>query len=95
MADKKATKRGLSYDVEGHGEVVFEQPEQGVYTRLMDQLQDDNIQTSAAMIAFIKSCHVSGPLVEILADYPAFINTAGGDLQDLARPAAQAIVKKG
>ena len=95
---KTAGKRTITYDIEGHGEFVFTQPPRDVYVRLMKGVQDENIDSTAAMVAFIKTCLATpdGAAFErLLDDYPAFINEVGSELQDLAKPSAKAIVKKG
>lgn len=93
-----AGKRLACWEIEGHGEIVFRQPSRPEYMRLMSQVQDDKVDSAQAMLGFVKSCAVwpeAAAIDAVLDDYPAMLNEVGGALQDLAKPAAKAVVKKG
>lgn len=94
-----AGKRLVEWDVEGHGDVVFQQPSRAAYMRLVSELQDgEKYDPSTSMLAFVKACLVypdQKTLDALLEDYPGFVGMVSEELQNLARPAAKAIVKKG
>lgn len=95
---KVAGKRQGTIHIKGYGDVTFVQPSRALYMRLMSQMQDDKVDSSAALLAFIKGCVVWPPSAEfdaIMDDYPGMMNKVGLGLQAMAEPEAEFVVKKG
>jgi hypothetical protein len=91
-------KRWVLHEYEGHGEFLFVQPSRAEHSRLVKNIQDENVDNVAAMAAYVKNCVVrpSADRVDALfEDGPGLIDQLCALVQDLAKPALKAVVKKG